>query len=79
MTDMSPSIALVVTIGVLVAAGVYLVLERSLTRIIVGLVLIGNGVNLLLADGSNRFVTNGINLFTWRALGTRNGYRRSLA
>jgi multicomponent Na+:H+ antiporter subunit C len=46
--DMSPSIALVVTIGVLVAAGVYLVLERSLTRIIVGIVLLGNGVNLLL-------------------------------
>ncbi|NLF06210.1 MAG: Na(+)/H(+) antiporter subunit C [Actinomycetales bacterium] len=45
---MSPSLALVVTIGVLVAAGVYLVLERSLTRIIIGIVLIGNGVNLLL-------------------------------
>ena len=32
-----------------------------------------NGVNLVLVDGSTRFITNGINLFTWRALGTRNG------
>ncbi len=46
--DMSPSLVLVVTIGVLVAAGVYLILERSLTRIIIGVVLLGNGVNLLL-------------------------------
>lgn len=46
--DMSPSLALVVTIGVLVAAGVYLILERSLTRIIIGIVLFSNGVNLLL-------------------------------
>jgi prepilin-type N-terminal cleavage/methylation domain-containing protein/prepilin-type processing-associated H-X9-DG protein len=32
-----------------------------------------NGVNLLLCDGSVRFVTNGISLTTWRALGTRAG------
>jgi prepilin-type N-terminal cleavage/methylation domain-containing protein/prepilin-type processing-associated H-X9-DG protein len=31
------------------------------------------GVNLLLADGSVRFVRNGIALDTWRALGTRGG------
>lgn len=48
MIDMSPSLALVVTIGVLVATGVYLILERSLTRIIIGVVLLSNGVNLLL-------------------------------
>jgi prepilin-type processing-associated H-X9-DG protein len=29
------------------------------------------GVNMLLADGSVRFVTDGIDLTTWRALGTR--------
>jgi len=45
--DMSPSLALVLVIGVLVAAGVYLLLERSLTRVLVGVVLIGNGANLL--------------------------------
>jgi prepilin-type N-terminal cleavage/methylation domain-containing protein/prepilin-type processing-associated H-X9-DG protein len=32
-----------------------------------------NGVNLLLCDGSVRFVSYGISLLTWRALGTRNG------
>jgi len=33
-----------------------------------------NGVNMVLGDGSVRFVTNSINLATWRALGSRNGY-----
>jgi prepilin-type N-terminal cleavage/methylation domain-containing protein/prepilin-type processing-associated H-X9-DG protein len=32
-----------------------------------------NGVNLLACDGSVRFVSNGISLATWRALGTRQG------
>jgi prepilin-type N-terminal cleavage/methylation domain-containing protein/prepilin-type processing-associated H-X9-DG protein len=32
-----------------------------------------NGVNLLLCDGSVRFVPNSISLATWRALGTRQG------
>ena len=52
--DMAPNITLVVVIGVLVAAGVYLLLERSLTRVLIGLVLIGNGVNLsfLVAGGA---------------------------
>src|SRR5262249_52167704 len=31
------------------------------------------GVNLVLGDGSVRFVTNGVDLNTWRALGSRNG------
>jgi prepilin-type N-terminal cleavage/methylation domain-containing protein/prepilin-type processing-associated H-X9-DG protein len=31
------------------------------------------GVNMLLGDGSVRFVRNGIDLATWRALGSRNG------
>jgi prepilin-type N-terminal cleavage/methylation domain-containing protein/prepilin-type processing-associated H-X9-DG protein len=31
------------------------------------------GVNLLLGDGSVRFVSNGISLATWRSLATRNG------
>jgi multicomponent Na+:H+ antiporter subunit C len=45
--DMSPNIVLVVTIGVLFAAGVYLLLERSLSRVLIGVILIGNGANLL--------------------------------
>ena len=32
-----------------------------------------NGVNLLLCDGSVRYVSNSISLVTWRALGTRQG------
>ena len=31
------------------------------------------GVNVMLGDGSVRFVRNGIDPATWRALGTRNG------
>jgi prepilin-type N-terminal cleavage/methylation domain-containing protein/prepilin-type processing-associated H-X9-DG protein len=32
-----------------------------------------NGVNVLLCDGSVRWVTNSISLYTWMALGTRSG------
>ena len=35
-------------IGVLFAAGVALLLERSLTRVVMGVVLLGNGANLLI-------------------------------
>jgi prepilin-type processing-associated H-X9-DG protein len=31
------------------------------------------GVNLMLADGSVRFIKSSVDLTTWRALGTRNG------
>ena len=50
MTDvvMSPNIVFVVTIAVLFTVGVYLVLERSLTRILLGIILLGNGTNLLI-------------------------------
>lgn len=54
MIEMTPSLALVVAVGVQFGAGVYLLLERSLTRVIVGLYLIGNAINLmfLLAGGA---------------------------
>src|SRR5699024_4013569 len=45
--SMSVSLALLLTAGVLIACGVYLVLERTLSRIVLGFVLVGNGVNLL--------------------------------
>jgi multicomponent Na+:H+ antiporter subunit C len=45
--DMSPNVVLVATIVVLVTAGVYLLLERSLTRVLLGVIMIGNGVNVL--------------------------------
>ena len=44
---MSANLTLIVVIGVLFAAGVPLVLERSLSRILIGVLLIGNGANLL--------------------------------
>jgi multicomponent Na+:H+ antiporter subunit C len=34
--------------GILYASGIYLILRRSLVKLIIGLVLLGNGVNLLL-------------------------------
>jgi multicomponent Na+:H+ antiporter subunit C len=43
-----PSLALVVVIGVLFAGGVYLLLERSLSRVLLGIILISNGANLLM-------------------------------
>ncbi|SDY50841.1 multisubunit sodium/proton antiporter, MrpC subunit [Micromonospora pattaloongensis] len=45
---MSPNLVLVVVIGVLSAAGVTLLLERSLTRVVLGVILLGNAANLLI-------------------------------
>lgn len=52
---MSPNLTLIITMGVLFAAGVYLILERSLTRILVGILLMSNATALLfiLISGSN--------------------------
>jgi multicomponent Na+:H+ antiporter subunit C len=44
---MSSSLTLLIVSGVMISAGVYLMMERSLTRILVGVLLAGNGVNLL--------------------------------
>lgn len=54
MIDMTPNVVLVVVIGVLVTAGVYLTLERSLSRVLLGIVLLGNGVNLLFMVAGGR-------------------------
>lgn len=50
---MTSSLALLVLCAVLVGVGVYLLLERSLTRIILGLACLSNGVNIafLVAGG----------------------------
>ena len=45
---MTPTVVLPVIIGVLYAAGVYLLLDRSLTRVLLGVLLLGNATNLLL-------------------------------
>ncbi|MCC2593976.1 Na(+)/H(+) antiporter subunit C [Tessaracoccus sp. OS52] len=52
---MTANLTLAVLAGVLVACGVYLLLERSLTRILLGVILASNGVNLLflVASGGN--------------------------
>jgi multicomponent Na+:H+ antiporter subunit C len=44
---MTPNLFLAIVAGALVSAGVYLMLERSLTRILVGVLLASNGVSVL--------------------------------
>jgi multicomponent Na+:H+ antiporter subunit C len=43
----SVSLSLILAAAGMIGCGVYLLLERSLTRVLVGLVMLGNGVNLL--------------------------------
>jgi multisubunit Na+/H+ antiporter MnhC subunit len=45
---MTVSIVLIVVMAVLFACGVYAILERSLTRVLIGFLLLGNAANLLL-------------------------------
>ena len=45
---MSASLILVVVMSVLYAVGVYLLLERSMTRVLLGFLLVGNATNLLI-------------------------------
>lgn len=49
---MDVNLTLVLVAGALVGCGAYLLLERSLTRVLVGLVLLSNGVNVaILSSG----------------------------
>jgi multicomponent Na+:H+ antiporter subunit C len=45
---MSVSAVLAVVVGVLVAGGIVLLLERSLTRVLLGAALLGNGINVMI-------------------------------
>ncbi|WP_065571976.1 Na(+)/H(+) antiporter subunit C [Microbacterium oleivorans] len=45
---MTVSLVLVIIMGALFAAGVYAMLERSLTRVLIGFLLLGNAANLFL-------------------------------
>ncbi|MGC0365594.1 multicomponent Na+:H+ antiporter subunit C [Rhodococcus sp. 27YEA15] len=45
---MSANIGMLIMIGVLTSAGVYLLIERSVTRMLLGLLLFGNAINLLI-------------------------------
>lgn len=51
---MPVSLAVILAAGVMIACGVYLLLERTLTRVLMGFVLAGNGVNLLFLVASGR-------------------------
>ncbi|MBH0778197.1 Na(+)/H(+) antiporter subunit C [Nocardia bovistercoris] len=45
---MTSNLTLLVLIGVLVACGVYLILERTVSKMLLGMILFGNAVNLLI-------------------------------
>lgn len=45
---LSPSLTLILVMGVLFGTGMYLMLERSITRILIGFVMVGNAANLLI-------------------------------
>lgn len=47
-------LVLALTVGVLYAMGTYLLLQRTLTRIVIGLALMGHGANLLLLFAGGR-------------------------
>lgn len=51
---MSTNIVLSVLVGILFATGVYLLLERSLTRVLLGVIMVSNGVNVLFIVASGR-------------------------
>jgi multicomponent Na+:H+ antiporter subunit C len=44
---MTANLSLILAASAMIGCGVYLILERSLTRVLVGLVMLGNGVNVL--------------------------------
>ncbi|MRJ76142.1 Na(+)/H(+) antiporter subunit C [Aeromicrobium sp. SMF47] len=51
---MSTNVSLILTASALIGCGVYLILERSLTRVLAGLLLMGNGVSILFLIAGGR-------------------------
>ncbi|GAB3073382.1 Na(+)/H(+) antiporter subunit C [Corynebacterium aquatimens] len=51
---MEANLFLLLASGVLIAAGVYLMLDRALTRMLMGVMLLGNGANLLLLQAGGQ-------------------------
>lgn len=65
---MTTSFAMLLTMGVLFACGAYLMLDRSLTRVLLGFLLFGNAANILIVLTGGRPgkppLTDGVNLST---------------
>ncbi len=51
---MSASLVLALIVGVLVASGIVLLLERSLTRVLLGVAMLGNGFNVMILTMAGR-------------------------
>lgn len=51
---MTPNLVLVLLAGVLFGTGVYLLLARSVSRALLGIILLGNGANVLFLVASGR-------------------------
>lgn len=51
---MTANLTLALVAGLLVACGVYLLTERSLSRILIGVILMSNGVNVLFLIAAGR-------------------------
>lgn len=62
-------VLLIIIIGLLHAGGLYMLLRRSMFKIIIGLILLGNGANLLifllgrLVKGHPPVIENGMKVF----------------
>lgn len=54
MIDTAPNLTLVVVAGALAAVGVYLLLERSLTRVLLGVIFFSNAVNVVFLVAGGR-------------------------
>lgn len=52
---MNSSLLLLVLIAILYTAGVYLLLDRSLTRVLLGVLVLGNATNLLVISAGGPF------------------------
>ena len=51
---MEANLFLLIGSGVLITCGVYLMLDRAMTRMILGVLLIGNGANLLILQAGGQ-------------------------
>ena len=55
---MSINVPLVIVLGGIVSCGAYLLMDRSLIKMLLGLMLVGNAVNILIAGAAITASTN---------------------